>query len=134
VFVERVQGGRRGRRTEEDDMAEYMLSVHHDNTEEFPPLEEMQPVFDAVDRFNQKVRDAGAWVFAGGLMPVQQATTVDNTGDTPIVSDGPYAESKEYLGGFWVIRAADLDAALQWAKEASAACRGKVEVRPFQGE
>jgi len=59
---------------------------------------------------------------------------VDNTGDAPIVSDGPYAESKEYLGGFWVIQAADLDEALQWAKEGSAACRGKVEVRPFQGE
>jgi hypothetical protein len=115
-------------------MAEYLLSVHHDYDTEFPSLEEMQPVFEAVDRFNQKVRDAGAWVFAGGLMPVQQATTVDNTGDTPIVSDGPYAESKEYLGGFWVIQAADLDEALQWAKEGSAACRGKVEVRPFQGE
>ena len=115
-------------------MVEYLLSVHHDYDTEFPPLEEMQPVFDAVDRFNQKVRDAGAWVFAGGLTPVQQATTVDNTGDAPIVSDGPYAESKEYLGGFWVIQAADLDEALQWAKEGSAACRGKVEVRPFQGE
>jgi hypothetical protein len=115
-------------------MAEYLLSVHHDYDTEFPSLEEMQPVFEAVDRFNQKVRDAGAWVFAGGLMPIQQATTVDNTGDTPIVSDGPYAESKEYLGGFWVIQAADLDEALQWAKEGSAACRGKVEVRPFQGE
>ena len=69
-------------------MAEYLLSVHHDYDTEFPPLEEMQPVFEAVDRFNQKVRDAGAWVFAGGLMPIQQATTVDNTGDTPIVSDG----------------------------------------------
>jgi hypothetical protein len=115
-------------------MAEYLLSVHHDYDTELPSLEEMQPVFEAVDRFNQKVRDAGAWVFAGGLTPVQQATTVDNTGDTPIVSDGPYAESKEYLGGFWVIQAADLDEALQWAKEGSAACRGKVEVRPFQGE
>ncbi|MDT0350316.1 YciI family protein [Pseudonocardia charpentierae] len=115
-------------------MAEYLLSVHHDYDTEFPSLEEMQPVFEAVDRFNQKVRDAGAWVFAGGLTPVQQATTVDNTGDTPIVSDGPYAESKEYLGGFWMIQAADLDEALQWAKEGSAACRGKVEVRPFQGE
>ena len=113
-------------------MAEYLLSVHHDYDTEFPSLEEMQPVFEAVDRFNQKVRDAGAWVFAGGLTPVQQATTVDNTGDAPIVSDGPYAESKEYLGGFWVIQAADLDEALQWAKEGSAACRGKVEVRPFQ--
>jgi hypothetical protein len=115
-------------------MAEYLLSVHHDYDTEFPSLEETQPVSEAVDRFNQKVRDAGAWVFAGGLTPVQQATTVDNTGDTPIVSDGPYAESKEYLGGFWVIQAADLDEALQWAKEGSAACRGKVEVRPFQGE
>jgi hypothetical protein len=115
-------------------MAEYLLSVHHDYDTEFPSLEEMQPVFEAVDRFNQKVRDAGAWVFAGGLTPVQQATTVDNTGAAPIVSDGPYAESKEYLGGFWVIQAADLDEALQWAKEGSAACRGKVEVRPFQGE
>ena len=115
-------------------MAEYLLSVHHDYDTEFPSLEEMQPVFEAVDRFNQKVRDAGAWVFAGGLTPVQQATTVDNTGDAPIVSDGPYAESKEYLGGFWVIQAADLDEALQWAKEGSAACRGKVEVRPFQAE
>jgi hypothetical protein len=115
-------------------MAEYLLSVHHDHDEEFPPLEELQPVFEAVDRFNQKVRDAGAWVFAGGLTPIAQATTVDATGDTPIVTDGPYAESKEYLGGFWVIRAADLDEALRWAKEGSAACRGKVEVRAFQGE
>ena len=114
-------------------MAQYLLSVHHDYGTEFPPIEEMQPVFEAVDRFNQKVRDAGAWVFAGGLTPIAQATTVDATGERPIVTDGPYAESKEYLGGFWVIEAPDLDAALAWAKEGSAACRGKVEVRPFQG-
>ena len=113
-------------------MAEYLLSVHHDYDEEFPPLEEMQPVFEAVDRFNQKLQDEGVWVFAGGLMPIEQATTVDNTGAEPLVTDGPYAESKEYLGGFWVINAPDLDAALQWARKASAACRGKVEVRPFQ--
>ena len=114
-------------------MAEYLLSVHHDYDEEFPPIEEMQPVFEAVDRFNQKLQDAGVWVFAGGLMPIEQATTVDSTGEKPIVTDGPYAESKEYLGGFWGIRADDLDAALRWAQEASQACRGKVEVRPFQG-
>jgi hypothetical protein len=113
-------------------MTQYLLSVHHDYDEKFPPLEEMQPVFDAVDRFNKKVQDAGAWVFAGGLMPIEQSTTVDNTGDVPIVTDGPYAESKEYLGGFWVIEAPDLDAALRWAEEGSKACRGKVEVRPFQ--
>ena len=115
-------------------MAEYLLSVHHDYDEEFPPLEEMQPVFEAVDRFNQKLQAEGAWVFAGGLMPIEQATTVDSTGEKPIVTDGPYAESKEYLGGFWVINADDLDAALAWAQEASRACRGKVEVRPFQAE
>jgi hypothetical protein len=114
-------------------MSQYLLSVHHDYDVEFPPAEEMQPVFDAVDRVNCAMQAEGAWVFAGGLTPPDQATTVDNTGDRPIVSDGPYAESKEYLGGFWVIEAADLDAALRWAREASAACRGRVEVRPFDG-
>ena len=114
-------------------MTQYLLSVHHDYAEEFPPAEELQPMFSAVDRFNQKLQDEGAWVFAGGLTPIDQATTVDNTGDRPIVSDGPYAESKEYLGGFWVIEAADLDAALRWAQGASQACRGKVEVRSFDG-
>jgi hypothetical protein len=114
-------------------MTQYMLSVHH-GYDDLPSAEDMQPVFEAVDRFNQKLQGEGAWVFAGGLTPIDQATTVDSTGDTPIVTDGPYAESKEYLGGFWVIEAADLDAALRWAKEGSAACRGKVEVRPFQGE
>jgi hypothetical protein len=119
-------------------MTQYLISVPHD-TAESPTMETMapediQPIFEAVDRFNQKLRDAGAWVFAGGLMPPDQATTVDNTGAEPIVSDGPFAESKEYLGGFWVIEAADLDAALDWAKQGSAACQGKVEVRPFQAE
>jgi hypothetical protein len=118
--------------TEEDDMSQYLLSVHHDYAAPVA-VEEMQPVFDAVDRFNQKLQAEGAWVFAGGLQPPDRATTVDNTGDRPIVSDGPYAESKEYLGGFWVIEASDLDAALTWAKEGSQACRGKVEVRPFDG-
>jgi hypothetical protein len=115
-------------------MTQYLLSVHHDYDTKFPAAEEMQPIFEAVDRFNRKVQDAGAWVFAGGLMPIDQSTTVDNTGDTPIVTDGPYAESKEYLGGFWVIEAPDLDAALRWAEEGSKACGGKVEVRAFQSE
>jgi hypothetical protein len=115
-------------------MTQYLLSVHHDYDEEFPPIEEMQPVFEAVDRVNHRMQDQGAWVFGGGLTPINQATTVDNTGDRPIVTDGPYSESKEYLGGFWVIEAADLDRALEWATEASKACRAKIEVRPFQGE
>jgi hypothetical protein len=115
-------------------MTEYLLSVHHVEGEEMPSEEEIQPIFDAVDRFNEKLKSEGAWVFAGGLHPIEAATTVDGTGDEPIITDGPFAESKEWLGGFWVIEAPDLDAALKWAAEGSNACRGKVEVRPFQSE
>jgi hypothetical protein len=116
-------------------MTQYLLSVHGSD-EEFAsvPEEEMQKMFAAVNKFNEKLQAEGVWVFAGGLLPVDQATTVDNTGEKPIVTDGPYAESKEYLGGFWIIEAPDLDAALAWAKEGSAACAGKVEVRPFAAE
>ena len=116
-------------------MTQYMLSVHHVEGEEMPTsTEEIQPIFDAVERFNEKLRAEGIWVFGGGLEPVETSTTVDNTGDEAIVTDGPFAESKEWLGGFWIIEAPDLDAALKLATEASAACRGKVEVRPFKGE
>lgn len=116
-------------------MTQYMLSVHHDGPLEMPEPEALEERFAAVEVFNQKLQAEGAWVFAGGLMPRETATTVDATGDgEAIVADGPFAETKEYLGGFWVIEAPDLDAALAWAKEGSAACAGKVEVRPFQGE
>ena len=114
-------------------MAQYLLSVHHDYTVEMPSLEEMQPMFEATNRFNDTLKAEGAWVFAGGLAPIASATTVDNTGESPIVTDGPYSESKEYLGGFWIIEAPDLDAALKWAEGGSKACGGKVEVRPFEG-
>ena len=116
-------------------MTQYLISVHHaeDAFNDVKP-EDMQPMFEAVDAFNTKVQEAGAWVFAGGLLPVEAATCVDNTGASPIVTDGPFAESKEYLGGFWVIEAKDLDEALDWAKQGSKACAGKVEVRPFADE
>jgi hypothetical protein len=76
----------------------------------------------------------GAWVFAGGLHPANTATVVREQDGEVITTDGPFAESKEQLGGFWVIKAADLDAALEWAKKATVACRGPVEVRPFQDD
>lgn len=117
-------------------MTQYLLSVHH--TPDDPMLqlspEEAQPIFEATGVFNEKLRAEGAWVFAGGLHPVESATTVDGTGDEPVVVDGPFAESKEWLGGFWIIEAPDLDAALAWALEGSRACAGRVEVRPFQSE
>lgn len=118
-------------------MTEYLLAVNGNLDEDAADtrtMEDYQPVFEAVDRFNQKLKAEGAWVFAGGLLPVETTTTVDNTGSAPVVTDGPFVESKEYLGGFWVIEAPDLDAALEWAKEGSQACGGRVEVRPFQGE
>lgn len=118
-------------------MTEYLLAVNGNvdvDAADTRTMEDYQPVFEAVDRFNERLRAEGAWVFAGGLHPVSTTTTVDNTGDAPIVTDGPFVESKEYLGGFWVIKAPDLDAALEWAKEGSKACAGRVEVRPFQGE
>jgi len=114
-------------------MTQYLLSVHGPADEPaYASEEEMRQAFADTAKFNDKLRESGAWVFAGGLQPIDQATTVDGTGDRPIVTDGPYVESKEVLGGFWIIEAPDLDAALKWAAEGSKACRGKVEVRPFQ--
>ena len=115
-------------------MTQYMLSVHDVVDADVTPTDpaELQKIYDDVDAFNDKVRAAGAWVFAGGLMPIDATTCVDNTSGQNLVTDGPFAESKEYLGGFWIIEAPDLDAALKWAAEGSLACAGKVEVRPLQ--
>ncbi len=73
-------------------------------------------------------------MFAGGLHPASTATVVDGRGGDVVTTDGPYAESKEQMGGFWVVEAADLDAAIELARRGSAACNGKVEVRPFQDD
>jgi len=115
-------------------MTQYLLAVHSGPDDYARTLEEMQPVFEAVDRYNQKAQDAGVWVFGGGLTPGDQASVVDNTGDEPVVTDGPYLETKEWLGGFWIFELPDLETARAWATEASAACGGKVELRPFQDE
>ena len=115
-------------------MTKYLLSVHSGPEAYARSLEEMQPMFDAVGAFNERARAAGIWVFAGGLQPGDLATVVDNTGETRVVTDGPYLETKEWLGGFWIFELPDLDAALQWAADGSRACGGPVEVRPFEGE
>ena len=112
-------------------MTQYMLSVPGNVDDAMPSDDVIQQMFKDVEAFNDKVRAAGKWVFAGGLEPITTATTVDATGEAPTVTDGPYSEAKEFLGGFWIIEAADLDEALTWAKQGSAACGGPVEVRPF---
>lgn len=115
-------------------MAEYLLSVWHDDTYEVDfEGEDMQRVVAQVDTFNEELRATGAWVFAGGLHPASSATVLRPADGEVSMIDGPYAESKEQMGGFWVIEAADLDAALEWARKGAIACEGPVEVRPFQG-
>jgi hypothetical protein len=115
-------------------MKQYLMSVIHAWDEPMPPQEEMLAAFARVEAFNTELREAGAWVFAGGLHPPTSATVVRPHGDDVLVTDGPFAETKEQLGGFWVIKADDLDAALAWAKQAALACQGTLEVRPFQDE
>ena len=115
-------------------MTQYMLSVWHEEGEETPSDEVMQQMFQDVDAFNQKVMDQGIWVFGGGLEVPDTATVVDGRGGQTVTTDGPFSEAKEQIGGFWVLEAPDLDAALALATEASKACQGKVEVRPFQAE
>jgi len=85
----------------------------------------------AIDAFNSQLQDQGYWVFAGGLGAPSMATVVDNRDDAVVITDGPFVESKEYLAGFWIIEAADLDVALKLASEGSKACNRKLEVRPF---
>jgi hypothetical protein len=84
-----------------------------------------------IDAFNDRLQAAGHWVFAGGLGSPEPATVVDNRGDQVVVTDGPFVESKEYLAGFWVLEAPDLDVALKLASAGSKSCNRRVEVRPF---
>jgi hypothetical protein len=116
-------------------MTQYLLSVYMvDDGSEPPTPEAMQQSYDNVDVFNKKLQDQGCWVFAGGLHPATTATVVRAQNGDVLTSDGPFAESKEQLGGFWIVDVADLDAALKLAAEGSAACGGAVEVRPFQDD
>jgi hypothetical protein len=115
-------------------MTQYLLAVHgsEESMAEVAP-EAMQRMFKQVDAFNTELQASGSWVFAGGLQPASTATVVRSTNGQAVTTDGPYLETKEHIGGFWIIDVPDLDAALAWAEKGSAACEGAVEVRPFQG-
>jgi hypothetical protein len=137
-FVVDPGGGRRDRpELREKTMTQYLLSVHgpaeRDEFGDYGSREEMEKSFAAVEAFNESLRAEGYWVFAGGLQEASTATVVDGRDETPVMTDGPYLETKEVIGGFWVVEAPDLDVALRLAAEGSRACRGKVEVRPFDG-
>jgi hypothetical protein len=98
----------------------------------YPDQETMDRAMADTGEFNRRLQESGHFVFAGGLASATTATVVDGQGDTPIFTDGPYLESKEHLASCCTIQAADLDQALALAAEGSKACRGTVEVRPFQ--
>ena len=109
-------------------MPQYLISVLDDTTGSASGDE-----MAAIDEFNDGLRADGHWVFAGGLGAPTTATVVDGRGAGAMFTDGPFVETKEWLSGFWIIEAPDLDVALKLAAEGSKACRGKVEVRPFDG-
>ncbi|HVE24408.1 MAG TPA: YciI family protein [Sporichthya sp.] len=115
-------------------MTQYMLSVIHDPDQAMPEGDDLMQLFADVDAVNQDIKAAGQWVFGGGLEHPNSATVVNSAGGKVTVTDGPYVETKEQLGGFWVVELPDLDAALKLAERASAACRNAIEVRPFQPE
>jgi hypothetical protein len=107
---------------------QYLVSVIDDRTRSATPTEAA-----AIDAFNHRLEADGHWVFAGGLASPSTATVIDNRDGEAVFTDGPFLESKEYLGGFWIIDAPDLDVALKLAAEGSRSCNRRVEVRPFLG-
>jgi hypothetical protein len=115
-------------------MTQYLLSVHYIEGVGATPVEEMQAAYADVDALNTVLQEKGAWVFGGGLHEPSTATVVRVENGETLITDGPFPEAKEQLGGFWILECADLDEALDWAAKATVACRAPVEVRPFQDE
>jgi len=105
-----------------------LVSVIDDETGSATPAE-----MASIDTFNETLKAEGYWVFAGGLASPTTATVIDARGEEPLITDGPFIESKEYLAGFWVMETPDLDVALRLAADGSKACNRRVEVRPFLG-
>jgi hypothetical protein len=114
-------------------MKQYLLSVYHPESS-IPEPEVVDQIMADVDVLNAELRQAGAWVFAGGLYPSSTATVVRVEGGDVLITDGPFVEGKEHIGGFWVIKAGDLDAALEWGRKATRACTVPIEVRPLREE
>ena len=114
-------------------MKQYLLSVIQPDGD-VPSSEVLDRVMRDVDDLNQEMKAAGAWVFAGGLHAPSTATVVRLQDGDVLTTDGPFAEGKEHIGGFWVIKVANLDEALKWGARATQACRVPIEIRPFQDE
>jgi len=114
-------------------MTRYLLSIYQPDGP-VPPPDVLEQIMRDVRLLEREMRAAGVWVFNGGLHPPGTATVVRKQGADFLVTDGPYLEGKEYIGGFIVIEAPDLDVALQWARKTARAITLPIEVRPFQSE
>ena len=118
-------------------MTQYLLAVYPyqagSGTEADLTEEQLQQAYQDVDALNSELQKAKVWVFAGGLEAATTATVVRSSSGQIVTTDGPFAEAKEQIGGFWIIEVPDLDVALEWAGKATVACGAPVEVRPFQG-
>ena len=115
-------------------MRQYLLSVITPTDGVQPPPEALAVIMKDLEVFHQELRSAGAWVFAGGLHAPETATVLRPDGEEILLTDGPFAEGKEYLGGICIVKAPDLDAALEWGRRATRATTLPIEVRPFVGE
>jgi hypothetical protein len=111
-------------------MTRYMLSIYQPAGDP-PPPEVLEPIMRDLDAVNQEMRAAGAWVFAAGLHDPSTATVLRADGGEVLVTDGPFAEGKEHLGGFTIIEAPDLDVALEWGRKVAHALTLPIEVRPL---
>ncbi|MEV0087644.1 YciI family protein [Saccharopolyspora sp. NPDC050642] len=114
-------------------MKQYLLSIYQPDGPT-PPPEVLEPIMRDVQAVNAEMQAAGAWVFAAGLHPPTTATVLRAKGTDVLTTDGPYTEGKEHLGGFTIIRAADLDAALEWGRKLAKAITLPIEVRPLQDD
>ena len=114
-------------------MKQYLLSIYQPDGET-PPPEYLEKVMRDVSALIQETKAAGAWVFNGGLHPPTTATVLRLQRDEVLMTDGPYAEGKEHIGGFVIVKAPDLDSALEWGRKLARVITLPLEVRPFQGE
>lgn len=111
-------------------MTQYLVAIHH--PDDYDPSAEDEEMHRDIDALNDQMVAAGVRLFVGGLQPARSATSLRKKADgTIVITDGPYIESKEHVGGLWILEAADLDEALEWGRKAAVACRAPVEVRAF---
>jgi hypothetical protein len=111
-------------------MTQYLVAIHH--PDDYDPSLEDEAMARDIDVLNDEMVAAGARIFVGGLSPARNAKALQARSDGKVlVTDGPYLETKEHIGGFWVLEAASLDDALDWGRKAAVACRAAVEVRAF---